>query len=488
MREEILRIENVIRIINGITYLDNIQLHVFQGEILGLIPLDNHGREELVELIVQNVPIHFGRVYFAGELVNYYEHSSLARNPVYVIEKESKLVGDLKVADNIAVLSSTYRRFIIRERALLAETNQIFQDLGIAIDIDRYASELSFFETAVVELIRAVLNGAQLIITDDLASLLNADELTAFQRLIKHYAHKGISFLYIASNPTELYQVCERLVLFEKGRIRRIVRQNDFSPELLSPYRLPHAPPQQPGNAEHSSAPGIFRCQNLTTANLSGLSFSVQPGQCLTILNPAKRGIQDLADIITGALKPTGGNLVVAGRPVPITGQSLLPWEIAYIPEDPVPKCLFFDYSYMENLTFLLDRKLRRSIIKPQILRFVREEFRPLAGDAIDAPDLWSLEMNALYSLVYFRVLLYKPKVAFIMQPFAHADMHLSVHIVQLINILKQNDLAVVLLTASLADAGAVTDRLIVLNGEKFTEVSPQFNDHTSKTINPPEN
>ena len=131
-----------------------------------------------------------------------------------------------------------------------------------------------------------------------------------------------------------------------------------------------------------------------------------------------------------------------------------------------------FDYSYMENLTFLLDRKLRRSIIKPQILRFVREEFRPLAGDAIDAPDLWSLEMNALYSLVYFRVLLYKPKVAFIMQPFAHADMHLSVHIVQLINILKQNDLAVVLLTASLADAGAVTDRLIVLNGEKFTEVS----------------
>ena len=207
MREEILRIENVIRIINGITYLDNIQLHVFQGEILGLIPLDNHGREELVELIVQNVPIHFGRAYFAGELVNYYEHSSLARNPVYVIEKESKLVGDLKVADNIAVLSSTYRRFIIRKRALLAETNQIFQDLGIAIDIDRYASELSFFETAVVELIRAVLNGAQLIITDDLASLLNADELTAFQRLIKHYAHKGISFLYIASNPTELYQV-----------------------------------------------------------------------------------------------------------------------------------------------------------------------------------------------------------------------------------------------------------------------------------------
>lgn len=153
---------------------------------------------------------------------------------------------------------------------------------------------------------------------------------------------------------------------------------------------------------------------------------------------------------------------------------SLLPQGIAFIPEDPVPKSLFFDYSYLENLTFLLDRKLGRSIIRSQILNFVREEFRDLAGDAVDAPDLWGLEMDALCRLVYYRILLYKPTVVFIMQPFAHADMQLSDCIVELINLLKQNGLAVVLLTVSLADAQVVTDRLLILNGQEYKETPPQ--------------
>ena len=56
---------------------------------MGLIPLDNHGKEELIELILQNVPIDFGRVYFDGKLVNYYEHSSMAKNPVTSLKKKA---------------------------------------------------------------------------------------------------------------------------------------------------------------------------------------------------------------------------------------------------------------------------------------------------------------------------------------------------------------------------------------------------------------
>jgi len=52
MREEILRIDNVTQEINGITYLDNINVNIFKGEILGLIPLDNHGMNQLIGLIL----------------------------------------------------------------------------------------------------------------------------------------------------------------------------------------------------------------------------------------------------------------------------------------------------------------------------------------------------------------------------------------------------------------------------------------------------
>lgn len=475
MRKEILRLENVIHGIDGITYLDNIQLQIFKGEILGMLPLDNHGKNELMEVIAQNIPIHFGRVYFADQLVNYYEHSSMSKNPVYIIEKESKLVGDLKVADNISVLNGSYPNFVIRERTLLADTSQLFSDLGIEMDVDQYVSELRFFETAVIELIRAVIHGAQLIIVDELANVLNMEELAFFQQLLLHYAKEGVSFLYIAAHHDEAFQICERLVLFEKGRIRKVIRQKDYLPEILDPYRLPYTAASQPTMIEERSPGGIFQCENLCAPNLSDLSFSVREGQCLTILDLDNRGIQELAAIVNGVLRPLGGRITLAGKGIRMTGKrSLLETGIAYIPEDPAPKALFYNRSYLENLTFLLDRKLGRSILRPQIMRYIQEEFRPLAGDAMDAPDLWGLEMNTLYSLVYFRLLLYKPKVVFIMQPFAHADMYLCAKIVELINLLKQKGIAIVLLTVSLSDSLTVTDHLLVMDGGKLVEPSHQ--------------
>ena len=123
MKEEILRIANVTRIIDGIAYLDNINFNIFKGEIMGLIPLDNHGKSQLIELILQNVSIHFGRIYFDDQLVNYYEHSSMTKNGVYLIDKETNLIQDLKVTDNICVLNHTFHHYIVDDKRLRKETD-----------------------------------------------------------------------------------------------------------------------------------------------------------------------------------------------------------------------------------------------------------------------------------------------------------------------------------------------------------------------------
>ena len=154
MKDEILRIENVTRKIEGITYLDNINFHVFKGEIMGLIPLNNHGKKQLLELISQNISINFGRIYFNEELVNYYEHSNMTNNKVYLIDKETKLVEDLKVTDNINVLNRNFRDYIINEKKLIKKTDELLKQLEIKIETQQYVSELTLFEKTVIELIK----------------------------------------------------------------------------------------------------------------------------------------------------------------------------------------------------------------------------------------------------------------------------------------------------------------------------------------------
>lgn len=118
MKQEILRLERVTRITDGVTQLDNMNLHIFQGEIMGLVCINSHGKEALVRLICQNLPIHYGYVYFQEQLVNNYEHSSMGMNRVSVIEQRSRLVEDLTVADNIFVLRRGFKKYLIEPRVL----------------------------------------------------------------------------------------------------------------------------------------------------------------------------------------------------------------------------------------------------------------------------------------------------------------------------------------------------------------------------------
>lgn len=476
MKEEILRIANVTRTIDGITYLDNINFNIFKGEIMGLIPLDNHGKSQLIELILQNVSIYFGRIYFDDQLVNYYEHSSMTKNRVYLIDKETNLIQDLKVTDNICVLNHTFHGYIVNDKRLRKETDKLLKQLGIEIDTEQYVSELSLLEKTIIELIRAVINGAQLIILDKLSNFLSIEELSFFQKLLLHYTKEGISFLYIANHHEEAFKICHRVALFEKGRITKIIHAKDYTEETLEPYILSFT--HHPVADEQNNQAGILKCQNLCTENLKQIEFSVKKGECLTILDMNNRGIQDIAELVNGFLQPVRGKILVGGKEIPLVKErNLLLNGVAYIPENPVPRTLFYNISYLENLTFLIDRKLKRSTIRKKVLNSIKEEYRALVGEEIDAPNLWGLTMKSLYNLVYFRFLLYKPKVVFVMQPFSHADMYLRGRIIELINMLKRKGIAIVILAVNISDTLKVTDRLLIMEDGKLTLSSHQFKD-----------
>ena len=95
MKNEILRMERVTLIEDGVTLLNNLNLNMYKGEIMGLLSINANGQSALLDLICQNIPIHFGRIYFDEQLVNSHRRSSMSFNPVAMIEKESWLVDFL---------------------------------------------------------------------------------------------------------------------------------------------------------------------------------------------------------------------------------------------------------------------------------------------------------------------------------------------------------------------------------------------------------
>lgn len=470
MKEEVLRIENVTQIVDGITYLDNINFHIFKGEIMGLIPLNSQGKKELIELLTQNLPIQFGRIYLKDHLVNYYEHSNRSINRVYIIEQKTKLIEDLSVADNIFVLRRGFKKYIINDRKLNKETHDLLSSLSIEINTDEYIANLTLFERCVVELVKAVTIGSPLIIINELSSFLSVVELRKFQMLIKHYCTEGYSFLYMVNHYEEAFRICSRIALMGDGRIVRIFDQKDFTDENMSHYIISFdLPYSNPGSNNES---GLLEFKRIQSDVLRDMTFSVKAGECVAILDMTNTAIIDIIELISGKKTPCEGMIFLKDKVLTHKMSSdYLKQGIAFIPENPTKSMLFKDLTYFENLIFLVDRKMNCSILKKGVLKNIKREYKKIVGEEIECYNLKEVGTNSLYNLVYYQIHLYSPKIVFCIQPFSNADMYLRGHIITLMNELKKKGIAIVILAVSIGDSLSVADRLLTIkNGQLIRE------------------
>ncbi|NMA84262.1 MAG: sugar ABC transporter ATP-binding protein [Epulopiscium sp.] len=414
MKEEILRLEKVTRIVEGVTLLDNFNLHIFKGEIMGLVCINAHGEKELVDLLCQNLPIHYGRIYLDDILVNNYEESTLRFNKVAVIEKENALVEDLTVVDNIFVLKSGFKKQLIKKKTLNARLKDVIQELEMKIDGNEPVSNLSPLEKCVVQLLKAVVAGIRLVVIKDISNYLSAADLVKFQKLIKYYCSAGLSFLYICNHHEEAFKICNRVSLMENGKIIKVLDYKDFTTEKIKPYCKDFYDMKNPGSHKvHKEK--ILQLQNVSTEHMADLSFTIEKGECTVLLDINNTILKDMVDIMNGALIPKEGQIYLDNQRYKAPNPSYaLMQGVCFIDEYPLQTMVFKDLSYFENLCFLLNRKQWNLHISRGIQRSVIQEYSPILGDDIYQKEIELLPPTSLYSMIYYRIHLYNPKIGFL--------------------------------------------------------------------------
>jgi len=466
MREEVFRLERITQIVDGVTLLDNFNLHMFKGEIMGLVCINAHGKEALVRLLCQNVPIHYGRVYFNEMLVNNYEHSSMSMNRVSVIEKQSRLVEDLTVSDNIFILRRGFKKYLINQRVLNGQLKKFMEELDINIDGDEPVSHLSFFEKCVVELIKAVVNNVKLVVIRDISNFISAADLKKIHDLIRYYSKQGMSFLYICNHHEEAFKICDRISLMENGKILKVLNKSEFRDEMITPYTLDFSLRNSPP-VKKVSKNGVLKFENVYTENIKDMSFTVEKGECVVLLDMNNTVLTDILKLMMGEIKPDSGDILLNGCDC-MKEKSDLKKRVCFIQENPIQTMLFKEMSYIDNLCFLVSKKQPRIWLSGNIKRSIIQEYEPLIGKDIYASDITSLAPLSLYNLIYYRVHLYHPDVVFCVQPFSGADMYLRHHVIELINQLRKKKITMVILAVNISDCLTVADRLMVIEQGKL--------------------
>lgn len=464
MRRELLRMDHVSLLVNGEALLDGLDLQIFTGEIMGLIAVRDRGCDQLIRLVCQNIPISFGRVWYDGRTVNSYSHSDGTANRVYVIGQMSHLVEGLSVVDNLFVLRKGFKKYFISKRVLREQAEAFFKENQIQVDLRKRVSALTALERCLVELGKALLMGCRLVVVDNPGNFLSQYELTRFQEMLRLVRERGVSVLYIGNHHQELFRIADRLSLFFDGRVVKVFEQDEMTDEGIAPYIRGWVVPG--GRTDPEQEDGVLHFHSVHGGDLHGLGFVLHRGECLTILDMDNRIAGDVLALLTGEKSCKKGRITL--EHVLYTRERAadhLKAGVAVIPKDCTEALLYRERSYMENLTFLLDRKLGRSILPGRFLRSIRKEYGSRVGEIIDSASVADLPLEEQIALVYYRIMLFHPRVLVCIQPLARGDMYLRLKIIALLREIVQAGTAVLIITANVSDTLMVSDRLLVVEG-----------------------
>ncbi len=471
MKDEVLRLDRITFLEQGVTELSHFSLNVFAGEIMGLVPVNSTGLSALLALLRQNLSLHYGYVYYREKLVNHWLHADGTYNRIGVIEHRSGLADDLTVADNVFVLRQGFKKRVLHRRVLNRLLTPFLSEIGVEISANAYVKDLTALERFIVELVKAVVAGCGLIILNDVGSIVSDAELDRLHGILRHYAREGISFVYVSRHYEEIRCVCDRVALMFNGRIAKVLSTKETSPGMIHCFGVESfeemVRSQERNRALDAEGEPALLADDLRFGAIDGLSFAIHKGECVVIQDLENHIFDDLLAVITGNSRPEGGTVFVSGRPRSLKNHR----DVAVIQQLAARTMVFPELSYMDNLCFTLDHRLSKIWRDPRAKWSVRREYEAWLGDDVFDKSVDELTQMQKLDLIYARVLLQRPKVVLCVQPFMQADVEQRMHIWKLIEALLLKGIAVVILAVNLADTLSLADRLVQIRDGRVLAV-----------------
>jgi simple sugar transport system ATP-binding protein len=225
MAEELIRMEEVSKSYGRVQALENVNLKVYEKEIVGLLGDNGAGKSTLIKVLSGVVPFTSGNIYIRGKRVSIRSTTDAIANGIETIYQDSALVTQLSIARNLFLGREPLKgpRFLNRlDQVRMNEVaDQLMSRVGISKKIPPSTpiGSLSGGERQAVAIARAMYFDSDLIILDEPTNNLGVAETQGVLRFVRNARDSGHSCIFIAHNIHHVFQVVDRIVVMRRGRI-----------------------------------------------------------------------------------------------------------------------------------------------------------------------------------------------------------------------------------------------------------------------------
>lgn len=482
MKEEILRIDNGFKEYNGKEYLRDFNLQIFKGELCGLIMNNVKEKETVLEVLSGRTNLDYGWLYFEEEWCQAFSDVSTLKDKIFFIDGKSKLIEKCSVEDNIFSFQKSLKWFSLKKN--YTEYAKDFIDTyQLNVSLNQRVRNLTMLQKKKLELLKAYSRGYRLITIVGIGGLLSDADIINFFSLVSLIQKKGVAFLLIENNENILFQYADEIAILKRGRTIAQIKKRDFSRRDLYGILLgdalkrdiySRAVIEQPKESKKV----LLEFRNVTTYACSNLSFKIHEGELVNLLDFDSTSYSGMMEALEGEFPALDGTIWFARKLFRPKGI----WDavdkgMCFIGENPMETMIFYDLTVLENIYIALSKKVFGLMFRPKYQRGIIEELKmAFSLEELEMP-VGKADPVTMQKLIYYRWLLFNPKLLVCIRPFSAVDYHMRQITEQLIHKALEKNIAVLIVTSNMVEACFMGERVIVVkDGIIFEDSSKNVN------------
>ncbi|MGL6199059.1 MAG: sugar ABC transporter ATP-binding protein [Lachnospiraceae bacterium] len=353
MSQYVVELKDVTKRFPGVVALKNMSLSVKPGEILGLIGENGAGKSTLIKVLTGVHKADEGQIYVNGEEQHFRNPNESAAAGIACVYQELNIEKLLSVTDNIFINKWKRKKSgILDYHAMNEKAKEVMASLGIDIDPSKAAGTFGMGVQQMIEIAKAILIDAKMIIMDEPTSSLGQKEVDQLMKICRNLKERGISIVFVSHKLEELFELCDRVTVMRDGEHIWTKDIDKTDNDDLITGMVGRTMDQQYVKEFGEKGECMLKAENLKEGGvLYDVSFEAYGGQILGFAGLVGAGRTETMRAIFGADPIDSGKIYIRGKEVKIKSpRQAIKQGIAFVTEDRKGQGLVLAESVQMNL------------------------------------------------------------------------------------------------------------------------------------------
>ena len=475
-----LEIVNVSKKFPGTLALDNVSFSVCGGEVHALVGENGAGKSTAVKVIGGALTPDDGYISIDGMQQKFLSPRSAWHAGIHVIHQELLMFPQLTVAENI-FLGTEVQWKLARRKRWEADAVDALDSLGHPVDPRKLVGELSVADRQMVEIARALIRDARILVLDEPSAVIAGEEVLVLMERIRELRDSDVAIIYISHRLEEIFAISDRVTVLKDGKHVATQATDELDHESLTVMMVgrlvkdifpPKRKPVKHGR-KALEVHDLFSPPRVMSGNLE-----LNEGEILGLGGLAGSGRSEFAEAIFGARQIKTGTVELFGEEV--TGNSpkeMISRGMGFLTEDRKTTGLMMFLDIASNISApilerfnnrgFLDRKNEISVTEKEIDRY------SIATSAPEAP-VANLSGGNQQKTLFSRWSLVSRFVLILDEPTRGVDIGAKSEIYRIIHSLAETGVSILLISSELTELVELSDRVVVMREGRMTGILEQ--------------